>query len=216
MSYQSWFTDQPERQWRSGLGAEGGSWRIKQTPLQEEDSDPRYDTFQRAWKNGASLSELFGNSAYALHGSVGPSGADNHRPDVTKVQAFLEKTGHLALPEWGPSGWYNQDTHDAIGDFQRKAGLEQDHVILPAGPTLSAIKSRLTTTNSGIDEESKPGWDILKPAPPNPPIRVPTPDGSPLPPPKPPIFGPWPPPKDIPPLQWRRQTRLIISGLPSL
>lgn len=108
MSYQSWFTDQPKRQWRSGLGAEGGSWRIKQMPLQEEDSDPRYDTFQRAWKNGASLSELFGNSTYALHRSVGPSGAENHRPDVTKVQAFWKK----------PAIWHCQNGDHRVGTIK--------------------------------------------------------------------------------------------------
>lgn len=93
-SFQSLFTDPPQRRQVSGPGA-SGDWRIKPTSLLDDDADPRFPAFQQAWQQGADLGELFGPSPFELHGIVAPSGGDNTRPDVAKVQTLLGKVGYL-------------------------------------------------------------------------------------------------------------------------
>lgn len=100
--FQSLFIDPPKRRWVSGPGA-SGDWRIKPTSLLDDDADPRFPAFQQAWQQGAGLGELFGPNTFDLHGIVAPSGGDNTRPDVAKVQTLLGKAGYLDLGQDGPS-----------------------------------------------------------------------------------------------------------------
>lgn len=64
--------------------------------------------FQKAWKDGALVEDVFGPNPFTLHGSVGRSGADNFRPDVAKVETLLGDAGYYKpLTNDGPSGWHN-------------------------------------------------------------------------------------------------------------
>lgn len=143
--FQSLFTDRPERRWVSGPGA-SGDWRIKPTSLLDDDADPRFPAFQQAWQQGAGLGELFGPTPFDLHGVVAPSGGDNTRPDVAKVQTLLGKAGYLDLGRDGPSGYANPATDTAIRKFQRDKGLAVDGILKPGGPTISALGGLLVGT----------------------------------------------------------------------
>lgn len=136
--FQSLFTENPERQLVSGPGATS-EWRIKPRSLMDDDSDPRFPAFQQAWQQGAGLGDLFGQEPFKLQGTVAPSGGDNTRADVAKVQTLLGKTGHLDLGSDGPSGYANPNTDKAIRDFQKDNGLEVDGVLKPNGPTISKL-----------------------------------------------------------------------------
>lgn len=141
MSFQSLFTDEPQKQWVSGLGYEGGSWRIKPTSFLEDDADQRFPAFQKAWRDGATNDQMFGNEPFKLQGSVGGSGVDNHRPDVAKVESFLTDAGYYKpLTEDGPSGYHNGNLDKAIRSFQQDNGLAVDGVLKPGGPTISALE----------------------------------------------------------------------------
>ncbi|MBI5165662.1 MAG: peptidoglycan-binding protein, partial [Magnetospirillum sp.] len=138
--FHSLFTAPPARDRVSGLGADGGSWRIRPTSILDDEADDRFPAFRSAWKQGKPLTELFGNDVFALHGSVGPSGADNHRPDVAKVETFLATTGHYKpVTADGPSGWYGPALKDAIGRFQKDNALAVDHTLTPGGETIGRL-----------------------------------------------------------------------------
>jgi hypothetical protein len=143
--FQSLFTDPPQRRQVSGPGA-SADWRIKPTSLLDDDADPRFPAFQQAWQQGADLGELFGPSPFALHGIVAPSGGDNTRPDVAKVQTLLGKVGYLDLGQDGPSGYANPATDTAIRKFQKDKGLAVDGVLKPGGPTITALGGLLGGT----------------------------------------------------------------------
>jgi peptidoglycan hydrolase-like protein with peptidoglycan-binding domain len=148
--FQSLFNEDPERQLVSGPGATS-EWRIKPRSLMDDDSDPRFPAFQQAWQQGAGLGDLFGPEPFKLQGTVAPSGGDNTRADVAKVQTLLGKTGHLDLGSDGPSGYANPNTDRAIRDFQKDNGLQVDGVLKPNGPTISKLSGLL-----GGDASSQP------------------------------------------------------------
>ncbi|HLO74840.1 MAG TPA: peptidoglycan-binding domain-containing protein [Magnetospirillum sp.] len=137
-SFQSLFNEDPERQLVSGPGA-ASEWRIKPRSLMDEDADPRFPAFQQAWKKGAGIGDLFGPEPFKLQGTVSPSGGDNTRADVAKVQTLLGKAGYLDLGQDGPSGYANPNTDKAIRDFQKDNGLQVDGVLKPNGPTIAKL-----------------------------------------------------------------------------
>lgn len=137
-SFQSLFNEDPERQLVSGPGATS-EWRIKPRSMMDEDTDPRFPAFQQAWKQGADVGDLFGPEPFKLQGTVSPSGGDNTRADVAKVQTLLGKTGYLDLGQDGPSGYANPNTDKAIRDFQKDNGLQVDGVLKPGGPTIAKL-----------------------------------------------------------------------------
>ncbi|MBI5163356.1 MAG: peptidoglycan-binding protein [Magnetospirillum sp.] len=198
--FQSLFTTPPERDWTSGLGADGGSWRIRPTSILDDEADDRFPAFRSAWKQGKPLTELFGNDVFALHGDVGPSGADNHRPDVAKVETFLANTGHYRpVTDDGPSGWYGPALKDAIGRFQQDNGLTVDHTLTPGGETIGKLGGLLggvIDRPRTLAQIPKDGEDPRLPKPPLfPPLAPPLPD--PLPPPIPTGSEDGEPPPDI-------------------
>ncbi|MBF0324957.1 MAG: peptidoglycan-binding protein [Alphaproteobacteria bacterium] len=160
-----------------------------------EDDDQRFPAFQAAWRQGTDATTLFGPKPFELKGSVGTSGADNFRPDVAKVETFLNRTGHYQpLTEDGPGGYHSDSLDGAIKGFQKENGLQVDGLLKPNGPTIGALGERLggageASTAGTLDyrpEDTRepksgpndpdteimeiPGWN------PNlPPIRVPVP-----------------------------------------
>jgi len=171
VSFQSLFTDEPQKQWVSGLGYDGGSWRIKPTSFLEDDADQRFPVFQKAWRDGATNDQMFGDEPFKLQGSVGGSGVDNHRPDVAKVESFLTDAGYYKpLTADGPSGYHNGDLDEAIRSFQQANGLAVDGVLKPDGPTISALAKQLA--DDGVPTQtpsiSAPTNDAPEPAPQSP------------------------------------------------
>lgn len=102
--------------------------------LSDEDDDPAIPAFQSAWKDGALVEDLFGPKPFALHGSVGASGADNHRPDVAKVETLLGDAGYYKpMTDSGPNGWHNPNLDSAIRSFQKDKGLQVDGLLTRNG-----------------------------------------------------------------------------------
>lgn len=58
-------------------------------------AEPAFDALRSAWRAGASLFDLFGDKPVAIAQTVGPK-APNRRPDVTKVETYLDRTGQYA------------------------------------------------------------------------------------------------------------------------
>jgi peptidoglycan hydrolase-like protein with peptidoglycan-binding domain len=178
------FFDTPPKRATSPLGA----------GLSDQD-EPAIPAFQKAWKEGATFDDLFGPQPFGLHGSIGRSGADNHRPDVAKVETFLGDAGYYKpLTKDGPSGWHSTNLDSAIRSFQKDNGLEVDGILKPNGPTIGKIGSLLgggaapapaenvaaPGTQGWIDQDlGKKMGDILgtpipkPPAPPAPPVDDP-------------------------------------------
>lgn len=143
---QSFFTTRPQRP-TSSLGAGASA-----------EDDPAMPAFQKAWKDGALVEDLFGPSPFTLHGSVGRSGADNFRPDVAKVETFLGDAGYYKpLTGDGPSGWHNANLDQAIRTFQKDKGLEVDGFLKPGGPTIGKIGSLLGGGDAQGQNASNPG-----------------------------------------------------------
>lgn len=78
-----------------------------------------------------------------LSDAVGPE-EPNLRPDVVKVETFLDRTGHLDLARTdGPTGYYGSRVDKSIRDFQRDGGLKVDGLVNPGGPTLRSLGTKL-------------------------------------------------------------------------
>lgn len=142
--FQSLFSQEPEKEWRPGLGADGGAWGIKASSFEDDAADQRFPAFQQAWRSGAGIDEMFGDEPFKLHGSVGGSGTENHRPDVAKVETFLDQAGYYKpMDAAGPSGWHSSDLDRSIRKFQKDQGLEVDGVLNPEGPTIKALEGEV-------------------------------------------------------------------------
>jgi peptidoglycan hydrolase-like protein with peptidoglycan-binding domain len=163
-SFQSLFTNEPDKEFVPGPGYDGGSWRIKTSTLMEDHADDRFPAFQKAWRDGADNGQLFGDDPFKLQGSVGRSGADNHRPDVAKAETFLGQAGYYQpMTEDGPSGYHNTNLDTAIRDFQRDNGLEVDGMLKPGGPTISALKKTVGGPSDLVQPDETP-LSPLKPS----------------------------------------------------
>ncbi|MGE5504634.1 MAG: peptidoglycan-binding domain-containing protein [Actinomycetota bacterium] len=163
-SFQSLFTDEPDKDFVPAPGYDGGSWRIKTSTLLEDQADDRFSAFQKAWRDGAGNDQLFGDDPFTLHGSVGRSGADNHRPDVAKTETFLGQAGYYRPTADGPSGYHNTDLDKAIRDFQRDNGLAVDGVLEPGGPTIAALKNMVGQNGNFVQPDKTP-LSPVKPSP---------------------------------------------------
>lgn len=146
-----------------------------------DEDEPAIPAFQQAWKQGATFEDMFGPNPFTLHGSVGRSGADNHRPDVAKVETFLGDAGYYKpLTNDGPSGWHNANLDSAIRSFQKDKGLEVDGLLKPNGPTIGKIAETALGFWEGVNNDHR---DVLElpssPRPPKPPMDAPDlPDGD--------------------------------------
>lgn len=145
-----------------------------------DDDDDRFPTFQEAWKDGATFEDMFGDKPFQLHGSVGGSGADNHRPDVAKVETFLGDAGfYKPMTSEGPTGWHNSNLDQGIKAFQKAHGLKVDGLLNPNGPTITKIGGVLGGQTP--PQPTKPQTDM--PMPGDPDYRpLPNPPGTPRPP----------------------------------
>ena len=145
-SIQNYFAT-PPRRGASPLGAR----------LSDEDDDPAIPAFQTAWKDGALVEDLFGPQPFALHGSVGGSGADNHRSDVAKVETLLGDAGYYKpMTDSGPNGWHNPNLDSAIRSFQKDKGLQVDGLLKPGGSTITAIGGLF----GGAKPQDKPPFPV--------------------------------------------------------
>lgn len=55
--------------------------------------------------------------------------------DVVKTKTALKKTGDYKAPDWGVTGYPDQDMFDGLKSFQKREGLQVDGVMKPGGPT---------------------------------------------------------------------------------
>lgn len=118
--------------------------------------DDRFEAFREAWRNGATIGQLFGDKAFRLKAPVAKNG-ENHRSDIAKLQVMLGRTGDLdVMSTQGPTGLYSFLLDDAIRSFQGNHGLAVDGVIKPNGETIRALGASLRhevprqgTTSSG-------------------------------------------------------------------
>ena len=55
--------------------------------------------------------------------------------DVVKIKSALKKTGDYKAPDWGVTGYPDQDMFDGLKSFQKREGLQVDGVMKPGGPT---------------------------------------------------------------------------------
>lgn len=154
----SFFTS-PPRQGAAPLGA----------GLSGADDDPVLPAFRSAWKDGALIEDMFGPEPFKLHGSVGSTGADNHRPDVAKVETLLGDAGYYRpMTSAGPDGWHNPALDQSIRSFQKDKGLLVDGLLKPNGPTITAIgglfggsgKSNSQTVPAPAQPDRFPGHTI--------------------------------------------------------
>ncbi len=124
-------------------GAGPSNGRSSRDPLGRVPADPVFDAFRSAWKAGAGLLELFGDGWAKISNAVGPE-EPSRRPDVAKVETFLDRTGHLDLARTdGSTGYFGRRVEKGIRDFQRDGGLKVDGLINPGGPTLRSLGVRL-------------------------------------------------------------------------
>lgn len=107
-------------------------------------AEPVFDTFREAWKAGAGLFNLFGEEPVKIKEPVGPD-APNRRPDVAKVETFLDRAGHLDLAKTeGPTGYYGSGVAQGIRGFQKDNALAIDGLINPDGETLQRLGAVLS------------------------------------------------------------------------
>ena len=105
---------------------------------------PVFDAFREAWKAGAGLFDLFGKEPVKIKEPVGPE-APNRRPDVAKVETFLDRTGYLDLAKAeGPTGYYGSRVDQGIRGFQKENALKVDGLINPDGETLQTLGALLS------------------------------------------------------------------------
>ena len=100
--------------------------------------------FREAWKAGVGLFDVFGKEPVKIKEPVGPD-SPNRRPDVAKVETFLDRTGHLdlAITE-GPTGYYGSRVDQGIRGFQKNNALKVDGLINPDGETLQRLGAVLS------------------------------------------------------------------------
>lgn len=85
------------------------------------------------------LFDLFGDKPVEIKAPVGPA-APNRRPDVAKVETFLDRTGQLDLITTdGPTGYYGSRVDQGIRRFQKDNALKVDGLVKPEGPTIQRL-----------------------------------------------------------------------------
>lgn len=128
------------------LGRMGrGKWvrRPGKSPYGRLAQESGFERFRKAWRDDASFPALFGTEPFRLSGRVARDG-NNRRPDVAKVETFLERAGHLDLaPVEGPTGYFNTSTERAIRGYQTDNQLKVDGTINPDGETIRSLERGL-------------------------------------------------------------------------
>lgn len=83
--------------------------------------------------------------------------------DVVKTKTALKKTGDYKAPDWGVTGYPDQDMFDGLKSFQKREGLQVDGVMKPGGPTETRLRQKLqppraaeTVTASTMARKSDP------------------------------------------------------------
>jgi len=139
---------------RIGLGA---------TAIRDPTFDPTgqelLDDFRTAFNQGRSLPELFGpRDTLEIKAGIG-AGRQNRRPDVAKLETFLDALGeHDAARTDGPTGYYGIGFEDNLKAYQARNGLTPDGIVNPTGETLGRIKQDLADT---LGAERLAGGDDL-------------------------------------------------------
>lgn len=63
--------------------------------------------------------------------------------DVVKTKTALKKTGDYKMPEWGVTGYPDQNMFDGLKSFQKREGLQVDGVMKPGGPTEKRLAQKM-------------------------------------------------------------------------
>jgi peptidoglycan hydrolase-like protein with peptidoglycan-binding domain len=153
------------------MGRIGEGAREIRDPAVDEEGQQLFQDFRNAWAERRALPDLFGSKGTLdLKDGIGLQ-ARNRRPDVAKVETFLDLLGeHDAAPTEGPTGYYSMRLEDSLKAFQAKNGLAVDGAVKPRGETLGRIKQDLS---------KKLGPAALKPQRPKPPRPAGTPSSVP-------------------------------------
>ena len=112
----------------------------REIPLPDEGK--ALEAARGAWRSGASLRDLFGDTATGIHGSIGKTNGRNRPGDVFKLQALLHKLGYRdAMGTDGPTGYLGSFDHEPIMAFQRDHGLQPDGMLEPGGETIRTMQN---------------------------------------------------------------------------
>jgi len=127
------------------MGKIGEGARDIRDPAQDDHGQRLFQDFRDAFAEGRPLPELFGpGGTLELKQGIGLQ-SRNRRPDVAKVETFLDLLGeHDTAPTEGPTGYYSIRLEDSLKAYQARNGLKPDGVVNPQGETLGRIKQDLT------------------------------------------------------------------------
>jgi len=127
------------------MGKIGEGARDIRDPPQDDHGQRLFQDFRDAFAQGRPLPELFGpGGTLELKQGIGLQ-SRNRRPDVAKVETFLDLLGeHDTAPTEGPTGYYSIRLEDNLKAYQARNGLKPDGVDNPQGETLGRIKQDLT------------------------------------------------------------------------
>jgi len=129
------------------MGRIGEGARDVRDPALDDEGQALFQDFRDAYAQGRPLPELFGpKGTLDIKQGIGLT-SRNRRPDVAKVETFLDLLGeHDTAPTEGPTGYYSIRLEDNLKAYQIKNGLKPDGVVNPQGETLGRIKRDLTRT----------------------------------------------------------------------
>jgi len=107
----------------------------------ETDLNGKLEAARKDWRDGRSMGDLFGRTAFTLQRPVG-RGQPNRPGDVFKVQALLHREGYMDADKTeGPTGFWGLCDHEAIQRFQKDQGLTSDGFMNPEGETIRRLAS---------------------------------------------------------------------------
>lgn len=109
-----------------------------------------FGSFPVRGRNGQSMesAEMFTNSNdFRVKKTIGSSW-NVDEDDVVKTKTALKKTGDYKAPEWGVTGYPDQDMFDGLKSFQKREGLQVDGVMKPDGPTEKRLAQKTKPTRA--------------------------------------------------------------------
>lgn len=125
--------------------------------------EPAFDALRGAWQAGLGLFDLFGDKPVAIARTVGPK-APNRRPDVAKVETYLDRTGQYDLIRTdGPTGSYGSRLDQGIRLFQTANALKVDGTVKPEGPTIQRLGAVLLQPKASTTQASAAGAEATEP-----------------------------------------------------
>jgi len=129
------------------MGRVGAGMQEIHDPTDDPRGNELFQDFREAWAEGQDLPDLFGHDGMLdIKEPVGPA-ARNRRPDVAKLETFLDALGaHDAARTEGPTGYYGIGFEDNLKAYQARNGLTPDGLVNPDGETIGRIKQDLTET----------------------------------------------------------------------